>query len=45
MRVAADNQRAVAFWRVAISMHTGLPLSERSAERLGRLWHVLDFRS
>ena len=45
VRVAGGNERAVAFWRATISMHTGRPLSERSAERLGRLWHVLDFRS
>jgi predicted acetyltransferase len=43
VRVAGNNQRALAFWRTAVSTYTRRALPERTMTLQERAWHVLDF--
>jgi predicted acetyltransferase len=43
VRVAGNNQRALAFWRGVVSDYTRSALSERLVQLPERVWHVLDF--
>jgi len=45
VRVAADNTRALGFWRSAVAEYTGGAPKEQRVELPARVWHVLELRS
>jgi predicted acetyltransferase len=45
VRVAADNVRALGFWRSAVAEYTGVAPTEQRVEMPARAWHVLELRS